>query len=161
MSAPKTGRPGMLQDRREAVARIIDPNAFAGVYSGELVTGFVADRQKAALAKADEVLALPALQGAEPAAWTGSGSLASIAIGLGGYIWRDKAASCPIPLYASPPASTALAEITEKLEPIICDLKVARVDANSSVAIIRKSGLDRISRCVVSLLALLTPTKGE
>lgn len=43
---------------REEVARIIDPNAYAGVYDQKVVTGFVADRRASAEGRADLVLAI-------------------------------------------------------------------------------------------------------
>jgi len=43
---------------REAIARIIDPGAYSGIYDVELVTGFVADRRKIAEGKADTIIAL-------------------------------------------------------------------------------------------------------
>jgi len=43
---------------REEVARIIDPNAYAGVYDQAVVTGFVADRRASAEGRADLVIAL-------------------------------------------------------------------------------------------------------
>lgn len=41
--------------------------------------------------------------GAEPVAWTGSGSLRAVEAGQQGYIWATCQKAHPIPLYAHPP----------------------------------------------------------
>lgn len=54
--------------------------------------------------------------GAEPVAWTGSGSIASIEAGLEGYIWPEHADAHPIPLYASPQPVAPTGEIAGLVE---------------------------------------------
>jgi hypothetical protein len=101
---------------REELARIIDPNAFAGVYAGELVTGFVADRQKAAFAKADEWLSRPPVKAASPEGWQlvpveldEAMVLAGVGAWLGGVAhiasdeWKDFIRSMWTPILAASP----------------------------------------------------------
>lgn len=51
----------------------------------------------------------------EPAAWTGSGSMAALKDGREGFIWPAKADAHPIPLYARPPGEVVSLQLDRKV----------------------------------------------
>jgi|GEM_PF-1403086 len=51
----------------------------------------------------------------EPAAWTGSGSMAALKDGREGFIWPAKADAHPIPLYARPPGEVIALHLDRKV----------------------------------------------
>ena len=52
---------------------------------------------------------------AEPAAWTGSGSMAALKDGREGLIWPAKSDAHPIPLYARPPGEVVALQLDRKV----------------------------------------------
>lgn len=52
---------------------------------------------------------------AEPAAWTGSGSMAALKDGREGFIWPSKGDAHPIPLYARPPGEVIALQLDRKV----------------------------------------------
>lgn len=51
----------------------------------------------------------------EPAAWTGSGSMAALKDGREGFIWPAKSEAHPIPLYARPPGEVIALQLDRKV----------------------------------------------